>query len=211
MPIPRLVYRKHLQSVGQLGTLVHTDGHVALIPVRPTDEGGLPCVEAPMSESTVLLADAGTVPTGSAGAQELTCVFVYVHWVVVLSCHFRETYRLSTSQDSFRHPFSFVFRFEVLSCHSRGVHGRQQCPHTHFQFSLCNNRLGRSCNRAAKAIHSLLAVPIRYMRLIFALGFSGHFSFLTESDAHHMYLALICGVCVYPPSPKNCTVESQTH
>ena len=31
----------------------------------------LPCVEAPMSESTVLLADAGAVPTGSAGAHVL--------------------------------------------------------------------------------------------------------------------------------------------
>ena len=31
----------------------------------------LPCVEAPMSESTVLLVDAGAVPTGSAGAHVL--------------------------------------------------------------------------------------------------------------------------------------------
>ena len=31
----------------------------------------LPCVEAPMSESTVLLADTGAMPTGSAGAHVL--------------------------------------------------------------------------------------------------------------------------------------------
>ena len=36
----------------------------------------LPCVEAPLSESTVLMADAGTQPTGSTGARVCVCVCV---------------------------------------------------------------------------------------------------------------------------------------
>ena len=40
-------------------------------PASPVCASVLPCVEAARSESTVLVADAGAVPTGSAGAHVL--------------------------------------------------------------------------------------------------------------------------------------------